>query len=84
MDKDKHIIKRCSDCAALLEGHRVEPHEYLMVVHHTPDEDVYRCLLCDTCLNYSPFAPEAWTLAEQLDAGQPGAAARTSRPRHFR
>jgi hypothetical protein len=38
----------CSDCQAMLKG-RLVPHEYLMQAGK-PDEEVYRCLLCDTHL----------------------------------
>ena len=38
----------CSDCQAMLKG-RLVPHEYLMQAGK-PDEELYRCLLCDTHL----------------------------------
>ena len=38
----------CSDCESMLKGRSV-PHEYLMQAGK-PDEELYRCLLCDTRL----------------------------------
>jgi hypothetical protein len=52
-----------------------------MVIQHAPDEALYRCLLCDTCLIHSPFAPEAWTIAPELNAGRQPGGATASRPR---
>ena len=85
MEQVIHVIKRCSDCDALLRSARIDPHEYLVIIQHTPEEDIYRCLLCDTCLSYSPTGEQAWARIEMKGTGcRPRDTARTSGSRTFR
>lgn len=58
--KERRILK-CSDCDAMLDGGRSQPHEYLMAVG-SDAPGLYRCLLCDTWLRCR--APETAELSD--------------------